>query len=207
MEVEETPPEVGPGTGSDNDGEKTQPPVSALRYDTPQELYTAIPQIKRLVQHRPREDEDSMTFLARLRSSTTPEEAVTFTAFAARPKMAIWWGYECVRTLPDELSDGDRELMEKVALWTTYPDAENRYQAMRAALWVVPRTPAVMLALAVGWSGGPISPNDPAPVPVWRSPRSINSAVLSCLSKVDLDQRSVLLARFIDLSAALFRVY
>ena len=64
-----------------------------------------------------------------------------------------------------------------------------------------------MLALAVGWSGGQIAPNDPAPVPIWRAPRSINSAVLSCLSKVDLDRRSVLLARFIDLSANLFRVY
>ena len=188
-------------------GEKTQPPVSGLRYETPYELFQAIPQIKKLCQHRPREDEDSMGFLGRLRSSTTPEEAVTYAAFAARPKMAIWWGYECIRTLPDELSDSDRDLMEKVARWTTYPDAENRYRVMRAALWQVPKTSAVMLGLAVGWSGGPVSPNDPAPIPAWRAPRSINSAVLSCLSKVDLDKRSVLLARFIDLSAAMFRVY
>lgn len=209
MHADNTPPEEAQADTAEVDdaAEKTQPPVSALRYESPAELYTAIPQIKRLIQHRPREDEDAMAFLSRLRSSTTPEEAVTYTAFAARTKMAIWWGYECVRTLPDELTETDRELMEMVAHWTTYPDAENRYKTMRAALWQTPRTPAVMLALAVGWSGGQIAPNDPAPVPLWRSPRSINSAVLSCLSKVDLDKRSVLLARFIDLSAALFRVY
>ncbi len=202
-------PDAGQGVDDTGDGaiEKTQPPVSGLRYPTPSELFTAIPQIKKLVQHRPREDEDAMGFLGRLRSSTTPEESVTYAAFAARPKMAIWWGYECVRALPDELSDSDRELMEIVARWTTYPDNENRYAALRASLWETPRTPAVMLALAVGWSGGQIAPNDPAPVPIWRAPRSINSAVLSCLSKVDLDRRSVLLARFIDLSANLFRVY
>lgn len=205
MDVENPAPE--PQSEEPDSGDKTQPPVSALRYETPHELYSEIPQIKRLLQHRPREDEDSMAFLSRLRSSTTPEEAVTYTAFAARPKMAIWWGYECVRNLPDDLSETDRALMEKVATWTTYPDAQNRYNAMQMALWQTPRTPAVLLAMAVGWSGGPLSPNDPAPIPNWRTPRSVNSAVLSCLSKVDLDQRSVLLARFIDLSAALFRVY
>lgn len=187
--------------------EKTQPPVSGLRYESPAELFSVIPQIKKLVQHRPREEEDALGFLGRLRSSSTPEEAVTYAAFAARPKMAVWWGYECVRNLPDDLSESDRALMELVARWTTYPDADNRFAAMRRALYEVPRTPAVSLALAVGWSGGPIAPNDPAPVPIWRCPRAINSAVLSCLSKVDLDRRPVLLARFIDLSAAMFRVY
>ncbi len=206
MDADKRPPDDAPEAGSEK-SEKTQPPVSALRYDSPAELFAAIPQVKKLMQHRPREEEEAMSFLSRLRASTTPEEAVTYTAFAARPKMAIWWGYECVRTLPDELSDTDRILMELVAKWTTYPDAENRFRCMRKALWERPKTPAVMLALAVGWSGGPIAPNDPAPVPLWRAPRSINSAVLSCLSKVDLDRRSILLARFIDQAAALFRVY
>ena len=74
--------------------EKTRPPVSALRYPTPHELFAAIPQIRALTQHRPRnEDETPEEFVERLRSSSTPEEAVTFTAFAAQPKMAIWWAY------------------------------------------------------------------------------------------------------------------
>jgi hypothetical protein len=34
--------------------DKTQPPVSALRYDTPQELYTHMPSLAQMTQHRPR---------------------------------------------------------------------------------------------------------------------------------------------------------
>ena len=189
----------------DDAGDKTQPPMSALRYDSPVELYAGMPRVRSMTQHRPRDGEQSIDYLLRLRGSTTPEEAVTFTACALVPKMAIWWGYECLRLSSDDLSAADRELMELVAIWTTYHDAENRYRAMKAALYAPVRTPQVCLALAVGWSGGPIAPNDPAQVPLYRAPQAINSAVLSSLAKADMAQRPVRLARFIDQAAALFR--
>lgn len=190
-----------------NEPDKTQPPVSALRFPTPFELYAQMPQVTQMTQHRPREGEDGLDFLMRLRGSTTPEEAVTFTAFAALPKMAIWWGYECLRQAADDLTTADRAMMEMVAIWTTYPDNENRFRTMQAALYAPVRSPAVYLALAVGWSGGPIAPNDPAPVPAYRAPRAINTAVLSSLARSDLSRRPVRLARFIDQAVSLFRVY
>ncbi|WP_121632468.1 DUF6931 family protein [Tropicibacter alexandrii] len=189
------------------DADKTQPPVSALRFDTPFELYAQIPHVKQLTQHRPEQDEDALDYLLRLRASTTPEDAVTFTAFAAVPKMAIWWAYECLRLAGEEMSQADREMMELVANWTTFPGNENRYRTMQAALYAPVATPAVYLGLAVGWSGGAIAPNDPAPVPVHRTPRAISSAVLSCLAHSELNQRSVRLARFIEQASALFRVF
>ena len=194
-------------TDTGDEPDKTQPPVTALRYPTPAELYKAIPQVVQMTQHRPREGEDGLDFLMRLRASTTPEEAVTFVSFAALPKMAIWWGYECLRLSGDELSAEDRAMMELVANWTNYPDNENRFRAMKAALFAPVRSPAVFLGLAVGWSGGPIAPNDNAQVPIQRMPRAVNSAVLSCLARADLQQRPVRLARFIDQAVSLFRVY
>lgn len=187
--------------------DKTQPPVAALRYETPSELYANMPQVAQLTLHRPREDEAALEYLLRLRASTTPEEAVTYTAFAAMPKMGIWWGYECLRLSGDELSPDDRQMVELVANWTQYPDNENRYRAMRMALYAPVRTPAVYLGLAVGWSGGPIAPNDPAGVPAHRAPRALNTAVLSCLARADIQRRPVRLARFIDQAATLFHVY
>lgn len=76
---------------------------------------------------------------------------------------------------------------------------------MQAALYAPRRSPAVLLGLAVGWSGGPIAPNDTAPVPVYRTPGAINSAVLSCLAGADVRARSVHLARMIDLAGSLLR--
>lgn len=190
-----------------DDTDKTRPPTGALRYDTPQDLYAALPQLAELTQHRPREAEDALAYMGRLRASTTPEEAVTYTSFAALPQMAIWWGHECLRCMPDALDKRDRVLMEMIAAWVSSPTQDFRHQIMREALWAPARSPAVMLGLAVGWSGGSIAPNDPAPVPPYRAPRSINSAVLSGLARSELSRRPIFLARFIDMAESLYRVY
>ncbi|WP_236687862.1 DUF6931 family protein [Jannaschia aquimarina] len=171
----------------------------------PKELYAAIPEIADLTQHRPRDDEDAMDFLFRLRSSTTPEEAVTFTAFAALPQMAVWWGYECIRSLPEAIEARDRDLLALIAAWTAQPTNDLRHRTMEVSLYAPVRSPAVMLGLAVGWSGGSIAPNDPAPVPAHRAPRSINSAILSGLARAPLSERSVRLARIITLAESLCR--
>ena len=189
------------------DADTTQPPVSSLRYETPAELYAEIPQIATLTQNRPQEDEGNFDYLRRLSGSTTPEEAITFTSFAAHPKMAIWWAYECIRTTSDVMDQPDRHLMEKIANWISYTCDENRYEAIRNALWAPRRSPAVCLALAVGWSGGAIAPNDLAPVPQHKAPRAINAGLLSCIARSDFTNRSVQMARFIDQAATLYRVY
>ena len=136
-----------------DDTDKTRPPTGALRYETPQDLYAALPQLAELTQHRPREGEDALAYMSRLRSSTTPEEAVTYTSFAALPQMAIWWGHECLRCMPEALDKRDRALMEMIAAWVASPTQDYRHQIMREALWAPARSPAVMLGLAVGWSG------------------------------------------------------
>ncbi|MDF3416128.1 hypothetical protein HKX54_16370 [Sulfitobacter sp. M57] len=184
--------------------DKTQPPLAALRYATPAELYAKMPHVSQLTLHRPTATERAIEYLYRLRASTTPEEAVTFTAFATMPKMGVWWGYECLRQSGDALSNADREMMELVANWTQYPDNENRYRAMKAALYAPVLTPATYLGLATGWSGGAIAPNDPAGVPAHRGPRALNTAVLSCLAQSNLQARSIRLARFIDQAEVLY---
>ncbi len=194
--------------GAERDGsEKTRPPMTAARYETLPDLYAAIPQLAELTQQRPREGEMPLTYLLRLRASTTPEEAVTFTAFAIQPKLAIWWGHECLRLMSNTLSPLDRAMMERVAAWIGRPETDLRHAVMKEALWAPARSPGVHLALAVGWSGGSIAPNDPAPVPPFRAPRAINTAVLSCLAKASVARRPSLLARFIDMAESLLRLY
>jgi hypothetical protein len=189
------------------DVEKTQPPMSALRHETPVALYAAMPMVKKMTQHRPREEESNLDFLERLSNSATPEEALTVSAFAAVPAMAIWWGYECLRLASDDMNQSDRELMELVAHWCSQSDDEHRFRVMSRALYAPKRTPAVYLGLAVGWSGGAFAPNDQAPVAPQRAPRAVNSAVLSSLARAELTQRPVRLARFIDQASALFRPF
>jgi hypothetical protein len=186
--------------------ETTRPPSSTMRYSTPFELYAGFPEVKNLTLHRPREGDSVSDYMARLRGSTTPEEAVTFTAFAAQPAMAIWWAYGCLRTMADTLSPEDRGMMEMIAMWSGNPDNTNRWRVMKSALYAPKLTPVGYLGLAVGWSGGSVAPNDPAPVPSWRTPKAVNTAVLSSIAHISLQERSRSLARFIDLAGKMFEV-
>lgn len=193
-------------TGAPPQGQdQTRPPMGYLRYADAPSLYAAIPQVAELTQHRPRPEEAAIEYLFRLRASTTPEEAITFTAFAAMPQMAVWWGYECLRLMSDCLEARDRPYMEAVAAWTRNPTTDLRYRLMRDALYEHFRSPAVMLALGVGWSGGAVAPNDPSPVALHRLPRMLNSAILSCLARAEMTRRPVLLARFITMAESLCR--
>ncbi|MBQ2261475.1 MAG: hypothetical protein II336_08920 [Loktanella sp.] len=194
-------------SASEQEADKTRPPLTGLRFHSPSQLYSTMPALPQMTQLRPHENEAGLEFLYRLRGSTTPEEAVTFSAFAAMPKMAVWWGYECLRQSVETFSPQDRAVMEMIAVWTSYPDDANRFRIMQTALYAPVRSPAVYMGLAVGWSGGGIAPNDPTPVPAHRTPRAINTAILSSLARLDLNKRSVWLARFIDLAVPLFRPY
>ncbi len=200
-------PSTGQSRQSGDDPDKTRPPAATLRYDTLADLFAAIPQFAELTRDRPRPHEDAQDVLFRLRRSNTPEEAITFTAFAFVPKLAIWWGYECLRSIPEVLTATDRELMEGIAQWIGQPTMEHRHAVMKQALWAPERSSGVHLGLAVGWSGGSIAPNDPAPVPLHRCPRAINTAVLSCLAQANISRRTIYLTRFMDVAQSLFKVY
>ena len=190
-----------------DDPDATQPPVSVLRYASPAELYAGLPQIGELTQLRPTEDEDHLTFLGRLFESPTPEEIVTFTAFAAQPKVAVWWGNECLRTLRSDFSSHDRVLLDLVAQWTTQGDTQTRYDIMKIALFAERRTSAVQLGLAAGWAGSQIAPNDPAPVAPHRTPRGVNAAVLSALAQCHLGNRWSHMSKLHRLAESIFRAY
>ncbi|MDO5641175.1 MAG: hypothetical protein Q4G26_02135 [Paracoccus sp. (in: a-proteobacteria)] len=187
--------------------EITRPPRRTLRSDIPADLFAALPRLGELVKHRPRDDENGLQFLMRLRGSTTPEEAVTFTAFAALPVPAVGWGYECLRMMADHLDPAERPMMHRVSDWLNGPSTTRRQAIMREALWAPMRTPSVLLALSVGWAAGGPAPNDPEPSPAHKTPVAINSAVLSCLARAGLRERPVYLARFLDMAETLFRAY
>lgn len=189
------------------DSETTRPPKPMLRTDSPTVLLAEQPRLAGLIRLRPQEDESGLQFLGRLRGSTTPEDAVTYTAFAAVPAVGAGWGYECLRLMANHLSAREKPMMQDIAAWLAGPSAPLRHKIMQQALFAASPTPSVYLGLAVGWSTGGPAPNDPEPAPLHKSPNAVNTAVLSCLARAQLSNRSVYLARFLDMAEALFRAY
>ena len=192
-------------TTNDLQSDKTLPPVSRLRHESARDLVESMPPLAGRLSLAPVPGEGPLAFFERLRAGPTPEDALLLTGFAVVPPIGVWWGYESLRSMPAQLDATDHRMMELVADWSRRPTAETRYRTMREALFAPARTPGTYLALAVGWSGGPVAPNDASPVPPWRSPRAIGAAVLSCLARADLDQRPARLAALLDNAERLLR--
>lgn len=192
--------------GEPEANETTRRARGSLRAGTPQQQVAQTRGLAELVKLRPQPQDDHLGYLYRLRSSTTPEEAVTYAAFAIVPTDAAGWGYECLRLMAPQLHPHEREMMQQISAWLASPSTRLRHAIMRDALWAPARCPSVLLGLAVGWSTGGPAPNDPEPVAAHKTPVALNSAILSCLARAPLDRRSVLLARVLDLAETLFRV-
>jgi hypothetical protein len=182
-------------------------PPRYLRSARAAQLYVAMPELGRLTVARPHSGESALNYFNRLRSSAIPEEAVTFAAFAPRPRMAVWWGHECLRLMPAALTGEDAKLLEQIGRWVATPTAGLRQWIAHRALWADTRSPTVLLGLATGWSGGALAPNDPEGVALHRCPAAINTAVLGTLAKAPTAQRQALRSHILDLADCLFRAY
>lgn len=175
-----------------------------LQFATARELFQAYPQIEEDMTAHP-DGRASIDFLAALAATPTPEEAVTFAAYALERRHAVWWGHECLRHAGSVLSEYDVAMMERAAAWVGQPDEATRYAALDAALASPAKTPGVWLALAAGWSGGSMAPrNAPAvPAPPHVCPRALNAAVLSALARIGRADRPDMLQTFVRLARML----
>ena len=190
----------------DLNSEQTLPPARAIRFDRVSDLYAEMPEIAKFIETPVEKDEGYRGVLERLRASSTPEEAVTFTAFALQSKAGIKWGMECVTSLIPDMAPEDTRLMNLVSEWLDDPTSENRWKTLEIALFAPRRSPAVYLGLAVGWSDGPLAPNDLVTVPAWRAPRALSSAVMRAVGQMRTEHRGESLDFVLDRAAGLFRL-
>ncbi|WP_298262188.1 hypothetical protein [uncultured Litoreibacter sp.] len=181
------------------DGDRTVPPSSNLRTVLAPDLYAMMPELKEDIQLQPRANESVSFLLARLRSSTTPEEAVTMASYAFQPRISVWWAHECMTTMREHLTPIDHQLLELIGGWAHDPSDSNRRGIYDVALSAPSKTPGVWLGLATGVSGGG---RRDEPVDL-STPRAVNAGILSCLARGGLPQRSINLARFITLAQTL----
>lgn len=185
----------------------TLPPMRMLRFDTPTDLFAQMPQVAEFVQIAPESGEGFSGYFARLRNSATPEDTVVVAAFAMDPHIAIEWAADSVQMLLPEMSAEDMQLMNWVGAWADMPNSENRWATLQRALFATRRSAAVYLALGVGWSGGPLAPNDPVEVPAWRAPRAIGSSVLRGLGQIGLEHKPAALEQIIDRALERLRLH
>ena len=179
-----------------------------LRAPTAGLLFSGLPEIAEDMASRPEgaaADMPVLGFLRQLLDGPTPEEAVTFAAHALLPRHAVWWGHECLQSLPEMLSEEDRQMLALGAAWAARPDEDSRYHALEAGMAARAHGPGVWIALAAGWSGGSMAPRDGAevPAPPYLAGRAVNAGVLSFLARVPQPARRARLRSFVSMAEIL----
>lgn len=183
---------------------RTTEPAPGLRVQVASELFTTLPPVGALMVGRPLAGQHCLDFLAQLLSGQTPEEGLTFMAFALLTRHGVWWGHECLKAMPDLLTDQDRRMMGLITEWVADQGDDSRYAALDAGLRAESHGPGVWLALAAGWSGGSMSGKGlpPVPPPAGAAGQALNAGIASALARVPLDMRR----RMIDHYATMAQV-
>lgn len=174
---------------------------SNLRFETAEELFIAIPEVSDDMLSEA-SSQPSLDYLKELTSSSTPEEALTFSAYLLDKRRSVWWGRQCLNTIPNMLSQSDLQMLIYAENWVKQNNEESRNIALENATNVDPKTPGVWVALGAAWSGGSMVEQDlpPVPPPAFLTPRAINAGVLGILARVETTERKRTIIKFVRLA-------
>lgn len=128
-------------------------------------------------------DASPRAFLDALQSDRQYQCAVCFLAHALPHREAVWWGSLCLQKASGAgLAEGEAAALRASVAWVLEPTEENRQAAEQAAPAAGKGTPAELLAVGVGWTGGSLAPPLPKVPPVPPGPylpaKGIYGAVL-----------------------------
>lgn len=122
-------------------------------------------------------------FLEALQRDGQFQSAACFLAHALPHREAVWWGCLCLqRAAGGGRSEGETAAVRASVAWVLEPSEENRRAAEAAAPAAGKGSPAELLAVAVGWTGGSLAPPLPKVPPVPPGPhlpaKGVYAAVL-----------------------------
>ncbi|KQO91899.1 hypothetical protein ASF36_18775 [Methylobacterium sp. Leaf90] len=178
--------------------------MSATRFSTAREVFAAFPSTERDI-NAPPSDEPPLQFLQRLRRSETPEDAVSFLAYALGRREAVWWAAQSVRLLCRIAVGQEDAPLGAAEAWVRDPEDLRRREALRLGMTGNQRLATPWVALAAGWSGGNVGPSAQAVVQATpeMTPRAVRTAILVALATVSARDRSSRLQACIDIGVPL----
>jgi hypothetical protein len=154
-----------------------------IRFLTARDVYENFPTLASDVVAQPM-DVPPMEFLRLLGESDTPEDAITFFAYLAPKRDAVFWSCRCIQRMAVPLQAP--EAIEAAMRWVENPEEDVR----RATLAIAEASPSeaaeTWVAYGAGWAGGNIAPAGAPPVPAspHLTPKSCRAAVLIAVAHV-----------------------
>jgi hypothetical protein len=106
-----------------------------------------------------RDDLSPSRYVELLEKQKLFRDAVLFLAYGLPAQLSIRWGCRCCREfLTEQQIEETKVSLEAAETWTESPSDESRWAARDAAEKDGVRTPADLLAMAIFFSGGSVTP-------------------------------------------------
>jgi hypothetical protein len=175
-----------------------------LRFLTAAQLFEAFPTAREEISQSPTEA-DPLAFLAQLRQSKTPEDAIGFCAYLLPRREAVFWGCQCLRHF-GSLSVPDSEILEVAEAWVKDPEEDTRKLAYKRGMEALARGPVAWMALGAAWSGGtmvqegegPNSSSSNVPPAPYLTAQAVRAAILTSVAVLAPLERRLALDRAIQ---------
>ena len=181
--------------------------MSRLRFAAAREVFDAFPGLADDVRAQPTGD-PPVAYLRALAAGDTPEDALTFCAYALGRREAVWWGCQCVRAIAQIVPGLEDASLTAAEHWVREPEDEFRVAALKLGGASDRRGPTPWLALAAGWSGGNISLVEGGHVASQpdMTAKAVRTAILIALARVSAKERGQKLSTCVDGGAKLMQL-
>jgi hypothetical protein len=129
--------------------------MSVLRFSAARDVFEAFPTAHEDIATEPN-DQLPLVFLRELVKGPTPDDALPFCAYLLPRREAVWWASQSVRALIDKPTKYDEAALKAAEDWVREPEEPNRRRALQIGTIANQRAASTWVALAAGWSGGPM---------------------------------------------------
>ncbi|MEM8665283.1 MAG: hypothetical protein AAGF49_14325 [Pseudomonadota bacterium] len=168
-----------------------------IKFETAEDVYLAFPTLTDDTMAKP-DESDPITFVKALALSETPEDSLSFFAYLAPRREAVWWASRCLHSFqtPDP-----RGSLAAADAWLRDPEEPRRVAALDLAQSASHPDETDYVAYAAGWSGGNIAADgQPAAVsaPPYLTAKAARAAVLIAIARGPMEERRVRLERCLD---------
>ena len=129
----------------------------------------------------------SLDFLRDLVKRQQWQPAISFCAYLLPRRAAVAWACRSLRGMISAPTAEEQRLLEFVEAWVADPEEHHRRKVLAAGTVGDPRSPATWAALAAGWSGGSIVPEELGHVPAKpeQTAKAVRVSLFIALSRLE----------------------
>jgi hypothetical protein len=160
--------------------------MSQVRFSTVRDLFDAYPSAAGDVGAA----EDSMRtldFVRLLVGKRDWQAAISVCAYLLPRRVAVAWACRSIRRMVERLRPDDDRMIGFAEAWVEEPEEPRRRKALASGNVGDARSAATWVALAAGWSGGSIVPDDMgyAPADPEQTAKAVRVALFIALSRLE----------------------